>query len=217
MRFSSAARSRTASPRDEVRQVVGDLDIRHQRLVPARALSAGRRLAPAPRREQFFAQSQPRRICLGGIDDQRGQRGEMLGAALDGARPLPLALAEAGGGQQFSQRHDAGQRRADLMREDGERGSIVRGAAAWPASTSRASACALAALDLALHFAPPASPLLPFPAAGPWHGSPPQSSPTRRRISAGLAPCARNSRRPVAAVDFDSFLPSASWISRWWR
>ena len=37
---------------------------------------------------------------------------------------------------------------------------------------------------------------------------------TSLRISAGVMPCARNSRRPVACVDLDSFRPSASRISR---
>ena len=41
------------------------------------------------------------------------------------------------------------------------------------------------------------------------------NSPTRFLTSVTVAPCARNSRKPVACVDFDSFLPSASRISRW--
>ena len=43
-----------------------------------------------------------------------------------------------------------------------------------------------------------------------------QESPTIRRMSAGVAPRPRNSRRPVARVDFDSFFPSSSRTRRWW-
>ena len=44
---------------------------------------------------------------------------QMLGAALDRLGPAALARAEIGGGQQFGQRHDAGQRRADVVRDAG--------------------------------------------------------------------------------------------------
>ncbi len=43
------------------------------------------------------------------------------------------------------------------------------------------------------------------------------TKPTRRRMSARLAPSARSSRKPVARVDFDSFCPAASRISAWCR
>ena len=46
----------------------------------------------------------------------------MIGAALDGGRPFAFARAEIGGRQQFGQRHDAGQRRADVVHDAGERG-----------------------------------------------------------------------------------------------
>ena len=52
-----------------------------------------------------------------------------------------------------------------------------------------------------------------------WAGGCPRdggySSPTMRRISAGVFPCSRSSRSAVARVDLESFLPSASRISRW--
>ena len=41
-----------------------------------------------------------------------------------------------------------------------------------------------------------------------------QGRPTRRRISAGVAPWARSSRKPVASVDFDSFRSELSRMRR---
>ena len=41
-----------------------------------------------------------------------------------------------------------------------------------------------------------------------------QVRPKRRRISAGVTPSALNSRRPVAAVDFDNFSPAAFRMRR---
>ena len=38
--------------------------------------------------------------------------------------------------------------------------------------------------------------------------------PIVRRISEGVAPPARSSRKPVARVDLDNLWPSASWIKR---
>ena len=46
----------------------------------------------------------------------------MLGAALDRFRPFALALTEIGRGEQLGQRENAGERRADVMRDAGERG-----------------------------------------------------------------------------------------------
>ena len=40
-------------------------------------------------------------------------------------------------------------------------------------------------------------------------------NPTNRRMSSGVAPPLRNSRRPVAEVDLDSLRPSASRTRRW--
>jgi len=39
-------------------------------------------------------------------------------------------------------------------------------------------------------------------------------SPTRRRISAGVAPAARNARKAVALLDLESLFPAASRTSR---
>jgi hypothetical protein len=44
-----------------------------------------------------------------------------------------------------------------------------------------------------------------------------QDRPTRRRMSAGVAPAARSSRKPVALVDFESFRPAPSRMRRWCR
>ena len=45
----------------------------------------------------------------------------MFGAGLDGIDPAPLALVEVGGRQQIADGENSGQRRADLMREGGQR------------------------------------------------------------------------------------------------
>ena len=45
----------------------------------------------------------------------------MFGARLDGIDPAPLALVEVGGCQQIADGENPGQRRADLVRERGER------------------------------------------------------------------------------------------------
>ena len=45
----------------------------------------------------------------------------MIGAAFDRLGPFALALAEIRRRQQFGQRDDAGQRRADIMRDAGKR------------------------------------------------------------------------------------------------
>ena len=45
----------------------------------------------------------------------------MFGAGLDGIDPAPLALVEIGRRQEIADRENAGQRRADLVRERGER------------------------------------------------------------------------------------------------
>ena len=59
----------------------------------------------------------------------------MIGAAFDGVGPVAFALVQIGGRQQFGERDNAGQRRADVMRDAGERRlDRPRGSrkAAWP-------------------------------------------------------------------------------------
>src|SRR2546423_2166928 len=46
----------------------------------------------------------------------------MFGCAFDEARPLPLSFRQVGRGDQFAQRQDAIERRADFMRQHGEGG-----------------------------------------------------------------------------------------------
>ena len=60
----------------------------------------------------------------------------MFGAGLDGIDPAPLALVEVGGRQQIADGENSGQRRADLVRERGER----RLDHAWPGSLGGALA-----------------------------------------------------------------------------
>ena len=79
------------------------------------------RFDQAPRPERLLLERQRAGIGLGGVDRQRRQRGEMLGAGLDARGPAPLALAEIGARQQFAERQDAGERGADVVRERGER------------------------------------------------------------------------------------------------
>jgi hypothetical protein len=57
-----------------------------------------------------------------GVDDQRCERRQMIGAAFDSVRPFALARPDVGSRQQFGQRHDAGEWRADVMRDAGKRG-----------------------------------------------------------------------------------------------
>jgi len=48
--------------------------------------------------ERLMLQRQARRIRLGGIDDERCHRGEVLGAAFHRIGPLPFSLADIGAG-----------------------------------------------------------------------------------------------------------------------
>ena len=105
------------------RQIVGDLDLGLEILVVGtrrqrRADSLGKRA----RRKRLVAKSEPMGLGLGGIDDQRGQRRKVVGAAFDRARPFALARAQIGRREQFGKRHDAGQWRADIVRDAGKRG-----------------------------------------------------------------------------------------------
>ncbi len=88
----------------------------------------------------------------------------MIGAAFDGVGPFALARAEIGRRQQFGQRHHAGQRRAQIMRDAGERRLDARARRApppWPrgrASCARrlATALRLLVLRFAIHPRPSA-------------------------------------------------------------
>ena len=203
---SAAAAKRDAAALGEFHRIVGEVFQRRaqpQRVARDHRRQIGRdrrsrprcpccrraRRAPAPtasasaRGENGSWRSvRPVASALRGIDDQRGQRGEMLGAALDARAHSPFALAEIGGGEQLGQRHDAGERRADVVRDAGERGldRARRRRLAFAARLPRL-ARALRRLRLcALAIRPPS------PGAKHATEADVQSSPTRRRISAGV-------------------------------
>ena len=169
------------------------------------------------------------------------QRGEMLGAGFDARGPAPLALAEIGARQQFAEREDAGERGADVVREDGERGLVARAAVCASPTRRRRRLTPRRLLQLTFCLALDRAMTAPGPhrtchAAAAIRTQPAgmntaqaavstrncrrdrqrrqRPSPTMRRISTAVAPPARNSRKPVACVDFDSLRPSASRMSR---
>ena len=130
IRFSSAARRRTGSPTTSAGSFS---EISTARLQALRRRPAGQRIAGAARQRPQIEEilphagrgvAAPRRI-----DEQRRKTGEMFGARLDGIDPAPLALAEIGGRQQIADGKNSGQRRADLVRERGERRLDMPGAA----------------------------------------------------------------------------------------
>ena len=201
IRFSSALRSRTSSPRRRS----GQSPAMSISVSSALRLGAGDqrcryRLGQPARRERLFPQHDAARIRLGGVDHQGGELRQMIAGAADRIGPAALALWKVGRGEQFRQRQDAVQRGADVVGQPRQRHlDDVRTTRRRTAPLARA-----------------------FPALGFGHASPrPRlcrgyyiGSPKIRRISAGVTPCARSSRSPVDRVDFDSFLPSASRISR---
>ena len=186
---------------------------------PRRAPRAKRASASARRRGRNSSRrsTRPRRRRARHRRSARSSSGEMLGRALDRRRPAALALAELGGRQQLAQRQNAGQRRADLVGEVGER----RLDRARPAPTRRGAR--------ALRPASPLARSCSLRASHPrrtCHGR--TSAATASRPYAQLSPdhrggCRRASRPApaaragaVARVDFDSLRPSASRIRRWW-
>ncbi len=107
---------------DHRRQIGRDVDLGRDVLVGrARGERFADRFGQHAWRERLAVQREPGSVGLGGIDNQRGERGQMIGAALDRVRPLALALAEIGGREQFGQRHDTGERGADVVGDAGER------------------------------------------------------------------------------------------------
>ena len=114
----------------ERRQFFGNVDRRTAGPSPPRGRRANRRrCAPASAgRTNPAARASPGPLAARGIDEQRRKARQMFGAGLDGVDPAPLALVEIGGRQQIADRENAGQRRADLMREGGERGLDHAGA-----------------------------------------------------------------------------------------
>ncbi len=207
-RFSSIARRRSASPATSAGRSAAIAISVLMPLLPARARNASATASARRRGENgSCCNVEPGGVGLDRIDDQRGERGQVVGAALDGGGPAALARAEIGDRQKLGQRNDPGQRRADVVHDAGERGfhrAPLRARAARLCSEAAGAAVCVSYAS-------------PSPTPGrPCHGSRAQSSPTSLRISAAVAPCARSSRKPVASVDFDSLWPSASRIRRWW-
>jgi hypothetical protein len=101
---------------DECRQVVGKLDFGPQslcRCTPAERVGSGARQRAQV--EEILAQAQARLLTARGIDEQRRQRGQMLGIGLDRIHPLPFAVAELRGREQIADGENARQRRAHVM------------------------------------------------------------------------------------------------------
>ena len=107
---------------EQLGNIVGD---RHRRAQPFGFRTRGQRIRQRrdqpPRPENFLAELERAGIGLGGVDHQRGERGEMLGAVLDLERPSPLAFAEIGARQQFAKRQNSRERGADVVRVGNER------------------------------------------------------------------------------------------------
>ena len=106
----------------ERRKLFGNIDRRLQAL---RRRPAGQRIAGVARQrpqiEEILPHAEPGIAASRGIDEQGRKAGEMFGAGLDGIDPAPLALVEVGGRQQIADGQNSGQRRADLVRERGQR------------------------------------------------------------------------------------------------
>jgi hypothetical protein len=100
----------------------GDMGLATEALgLRARRARGGERLRERTRIEALAPQGEAAHARASGIDHHGGQRDEMLGRFLERRDPASLALAEFGGRQEFADRDDAGERRADVVREAGER------------------------------------------------------------------------------------------------
>ena len=190
--------------------------------------------------EEVLPHLEPGTAAARRIDEQRRKARQMFRARLDGVDPAPFALVEIGGREQIADRQNACERRADLVRKGRQRGLDHAGAGGGGFAGTRARlprrwirAFSLAASLLAVWCAvsaasPPWSPFLcrqqhdtrRRPMSRRRFQQPPvvlresSGKPTRRRISAGVTPCPRNSRKAVACVDFESLCPDASSMSR---
>ena len=139
MRFSSAARSRTASPTKSSGTSSAMLMSAARPLASARAASEfGEAFNQMPRPESFRCSRSAPASALAASIIKRRERGEMLGAAFDAGSPAPLAFAEIGAGQQFAERQDAGERRADVVGVGRQRSFRLREPAARAAASGAA-------------------------------------------------------------------------------
>ena len=92
-------------------------------LVSARAVSDFRKIVDeASGSELLLLQNDVAGIGFGRIDDKGRECGNVLGAGLDIRGPAPLALAECRACQQFAERQNTGERRADIVSECRKRG-----------------------------------------------------------------------------------------------
>ncbi len=108
-----------------IRQIACDFHFRAQafRLRP-RYQRFAERFDQAPRPENFLLQRQRAGVRFRGIDDERGEGCEMLGAVLDSGGPAPFAVAEIGTRQEFAERQDSGKRSADVVSKNGQHGFL---------------------------------------------------------------------------------------------
>jgi len=86
---------------------------------------AGQRIADAvgerPQIEKVLPDAKAGATTSGGIDKQGRKARQVFGSGLDGIDPAPLPLIKTGRRQEIADGQNAGQRRANLMREGGER------------------------------------------------------------------------------------------------
>ncbi len=78
---------------DGVREPLG-LRVRRER--------SRERIGKAAWADQLAPQHEALGVCPRGVDDQRGEQGEMLGRALDRTRPTALARPKLGRGEQLA-------------------------------------------------------------------------------------------------------------------
>ena len=126
IRFSSAARNRTASPIANAGRSSRESTLALSPFAAARPASESAAARVSARRsKKSLRRLKACGLAARGIDEQRRQRGQMLGVGLDRIDPSPFALAEFGGGKQFADGEDAGERRAHLMGERREHRSTT--------------------------------------------------------------------------------------------
>jgi len=107
---------------DEFREVVAQRNLRHEALGFGPHLQGrGDRIHDRAQAKGFGPQHQPARLGTHAVDDECRQIGKVLGGVLDQRRPLAFALGQIGRRNQFAERQNAVQRRADFVGERGER------------------------------------------------------------------------------------------------
>jgi len=105
------------------RQLVG---YRNRGLQPLRRRAPGQRITGVAGEraqvEEILPHVEARTAAARRIDEQGRQARQMFGAGLDGIDPASFALAEFRGREQIADRKNAGERRANLVREGRKRG-----------------------------------------------------------------------------------------------